>query len=125
MGTEAKFLEITLWTKEEPQKAIADFQKMMAEGETVELAYVAKRDRVLFTNKRILIINVQGITGRKVDYHTIPYSKLSSFSIETSGTFDLESELKLWVSGLGGIELHFIKGVDIKVIGRYLTNKLI
>ncbi|MGL4307674.1 MAG: PH domain-containing protein, partial [Cetobacterium sp.] len=61
--------------------------------------------------------------GKKVDYHTIPYSKIASFSIETSGTFDLDCELKLWVSGLAGIEIKFLKGIDIKEVGRLLASK--
>lgn len=104
---------------------LENFLICYADGEIVELGYIAKRDRVLFTNKRILMINVQGLTGKKVDFHTIPYSKISSFSVETSGTFDLDSELKIWVSRLAGVELQFLKGIDIKEVGRFLTNKIV
>ena len=125
MGAEASKISVVLWEKIEPSKAMGKFGDMLAEGEYVELSYIAKRDRLIFTNKRVLIINVQGLMGTKVDFHTIPYSKISSFSVETSGTFDLESELKLWISGLSGVEIQFIKGLDIREVGRYLTNKLI
>ena len=107
MGLNTATISIVLWEKTSPSNAIGKFSDMLADGEIVELGYIAKRDRVLFTNKRILMINVQGLTGKKVDFHTIPYSKISSFSIETSGTFDLDSELKIWVSGLAGVELQF------------------
>ncbi len=125
MGADAKFLSIVLWKKASDREALEKVEDLLADGEVIELAYIAKRDKVLFTNKRMLIMNVQGLTGKKIDYHTIPYSKITSFSIETAGTFDLESELKIWVSGLGGIEIQFIKGMDIKEAGRYLTGKLV
>ena len=125
MGLNSATISIVLWEKTSPSNAIGKFSDMLADGEVVELGYIAKRDRVLFTNKRILMINVQGLTGKKVDFHTIPYSKISSFSVETSGTFDLDSELKIWVSGLAGVELQFLKGIDIKEVGKFLTNKII
>lgn len=125
MGLNAATISIVLWEKTSPSNAIGNHSDMLADEEIVELGYIAKRDRILFTNKRILIINVQGLTGKKVEYHTIPYSKITSFSVETSGTIDLDSELKIWVSGLAGIEVKFLKGIDIKEVGRYLTNKTI
>ena len=125
MGANAQFLSIVLWKKASEKEALEKVEDLLANEEVVELAYITKRDKILFTNKRILIMNVQGLTGKKIDYHTIPYSKITSFSIETAGTFDLDSELKIWVSGLGGVEIKFIKGIDIKEAGKYLTNKLI
>ncbi|MGL6114246.1 PH domain-containing protein [Cetobacterium sp. SF1] len=120
MALKTEEISVVMWNKIEGADRHED---MLASEEIVELAYGAKRDKVIFTNKRILIINVQGLTGKKVDYHTIPYSKIASFSIETSGTFDLDCELKLWVSGLAGIEIKFLKGIDIKEVGRLLASK--
>lgn len=125
MWANAQFLSIVLWKKASEKEALEKVEDLLTNEEVVELAYIAKRDKILFTNKRILIMNVQGLTWKKIDYHTIPYSKITSFSIETAGTFDLDSELKIWVSGLGGVEIKFIKGIDIKETGKYLTNKLI
>jgi hypothetical protein len=53
----------------------------------------------VFTNKRLILIDKQGITGRKVDYHSIPYRAITQFKIETAGHFDLDAELKIWISG--------------------------
>ncbi|MEG2347418.1 MAG: PH domain-containing protein [Cetobacterium sp.] len=120
-----KPVSVFLTTKVDSVKAIDKFEEMLLDSEKVELGYIATRDRLIFTDKRILIINVQGLTGKKVDFHTIPYSKISSFSVETSGTFDLDSELKIWVSGLAGIEIKFLKGINIKEIGQFITSKII
>lgn len=120
-----KPVSVLLTTKVDSIKAIDKFEDMLLENEKIELGYIATRDRLIFTDKRILIINVQGLTGKKVDFHTIPYSKISSFSVETSGTFDLDSELKIWVSGLAGIEIKFLKGINIKEIGQFITSKII
>ncbi|GAC32400.1 PH domain-containing protein [Paraglaciecola polaris] len=70
-------------------------------GATEEIQQVFKviRDMYVFTNKRLLLIDKQGLTGRKVDYHSIPYRAITQFKIETAGHFDLDAELKIWVSG--------------------------
>ncbi|MBU3019861.1 PH domain-containing protein [Paraglaciecola agarilytica] len=70
-------------------------------GATEEVQQVFKvvRDMYVFTNKRLLLIDKQGLTGRKVDYHSIPYRAITQFKIETAGHFDLDAELKIWVSG--------------------------
>lgn len=76
---------------------------------------------VIFTNKRIITINVQGLTGKKKDYTSLPFSKLQAFSIETSGHFDLDSELTLAYSGLGTIKLEFTGSTDILEINKFIS----
>ena len=74
---------------------------MLINGEQVLSAYQTIRDFVVFTNKRVISVNVQGMTGKKKDYTSLPYSKISAFSVETLGVFDLDSELEMYFSGLG------------------------
>ena len=76
-------------------------------GETIVGSYRAIRDGVVFTNKRIIAVNVQGVTGKKKDFTTLPYSKIQAFSIETSGVFDLDSELELYFSAAGKVKFEF------------------
>lgn len=83
------------------------------------------RDSVVFTDKRLIAINVQGITGKKRDFTTLPYSKIQAFSIETAGTFDLDAELELWFSGLGKVRLEFKGGVDIRQISQVIATFLL
>jgi len=76
--------------------------------------FKAVRDFVVFTNKRLIAVNVQGMTGKKRDFTSLPYSKVQAFSVETAGTFDLDAELDLWFSGLGKVRLEF-KGMRTSV----------
>ena len=85
-------------------------------------AYKGMRDFVVFTDKRVIAVNVQGITGKKVDYTSLPYSKIVAFSVETSGTFDLDAELDIWLSGLGKVRFEFKGQVDIKQINRIISS---
>ena len=77
------------------------------DGEEIIGTYKGMRDGIVFTNKRIIAINVQGITGKKKDYTSIPYSKIQTFSVETAGVLDLDSELEICISGLGTIKFDF------------------
>lgn len=75
-----------------------EYGKLLIEGEVIELGFKLIRDVFIFTNKRLILIEKQGITGSKVEYKSITYKSISRFSVETAGTFDLEAELKIWVS---------------------------
>ena len=90
-------------------------------GEEIIGSFQSIRDGVVFTNKRIIAINIQGITGKKKDFTSLPYSKIQSFSVETAGHFDLDSELILWFSGLGTVKLEFTAGTDVTAICRMIS----
>ena len=100
-------------------KIINDF---LIDGELVIGAYKSVRDGVVFTNKRIIAINVQGITGKKRDYTSIPYSKISTFSLETAGLLDLDAELELYLSGVGKVKFQFTGQTDVKEICRAISQ---
>ena len=89
-------------------------------GEHIIWTFKAVRDFVVFTNKRLIAVNVQGMTGKKKDFTSMPYSRIQSFSVETAGSFDLDSELDLWFSGLGRVRLEFKSGADIREIGQLI-----
>jgi hypothetical protein len=76
-----------------------DLEMILCEGEEIERAYVVIRDSFVFTNRRLLLIDKQGLTGKKVEYHSIPYKSITHFSVETAGHFDLDADLKIWISG--------------------------
>lgn len=100
-------------------KIINDF---LIDGETVIGAYKSVRDGVVFTNKRMITINIQGLTGKKQDYTSIPYSKISTFSLETAGFFDMDSELELYMSGVGRLKFQFTGSTDVKAICRAIST---
>ncbi len=83
----------------ENDKVESELKDLLAPTEKVEHAYKLIRDLIVFTDKRLLLIDKQGMTGKKVEYHSIPYKSVVHFSIETAGTFDLDAELKIWLSG--------------------------
>lgn len=83
------------------------------------------RDYVVFTTKRIIAVNVQGITGKKKDFTSLPYSKVQVFSIETAGVLDMDSELELWFSGLGMVKFDFTGASDIIKIGQLISNAIL
>ena len=105
--------------KLKPSEEYADkVTSLLVEGEKVIGSFKALRDGVVFTDKRIIAVNVQGITGKKKDYSSLPYSKIVVFSVETAGTFDLDSELELYFSGLGKVKFDFTGQTDVAAIAR-------
>jgi hypothetical protein len=80
-------------------EAERDLTNVLAEDEKVERAFQLVRDLIIFTNRRLLLVDKQGITGRKTEYRSIPYRAVTHFSVESAGTLDLEAELKIWISG--------------------------
>ncbi|QJR15089.1 PH domain-containing protein [Usitatibacter palustris] len=76
----------------------AEFSPVLTEGEVVEHAYQLIRDYFVFTNRRLVVVDKHGITGSKVEYHSIPHKAISHFSVETGGAFDLDAELKIRIS---------------------------
>ena len=99
---------------------------ILIDGEQPILAFQAVRDMVVFTNKRLIVINAQGLIGKKKSFASLPYARIQAFSTETSGNFDLDSELELWFSGLGQVKLEFSGTVNIseicKFIGAYVLQ---
>lgn len=95
-----------------PERLAADYGKLLVEGERIEIGFIVLRDTFVFTSHRLILVNVQGITGSKVEYLSIPYGKITKFSIETAGTFDLDAELKIWV---GSDPVPLVKKFNRKV----------
>ena len=98
---------------------------LLIPGEQILASFQAIRDGVVFTDKRIIAINVQGITGKKMDMTSLPYSKIQAFSWETAGVMDLDSELELWFSGLGKVRFEFAARTDISALCRMISEKVL
>lgn len=100
-------------------------ETIIAEGEIILDSYKSMRDGVVFTNRRLIAVNVQGLSGKKVDFTSIPYKKIGMYSVETSGAFDNDSELTLVVSGLRKPLLFEFKGrTNIVQIARYISEAI-
>jgi hypothetical protein len=100
------------------------FELFLAPDESIILSYKHLRDKVIFTTNKIICFDVQGITGSKKEFRFFPYSKISSFSVETAGFFDADSDFKIWVSGVGCFEIKFGKKIDIKELGSFMSSKI-
>lgn len=100
----------------------ARITELLIEQENIISIFKGIRDFVAFTNKRVIAVNVQGITGKKVDFTSLPYSKITAYSVETAGHFDLDAELDLWFSGLGKVRFEFKGHVDIKHINKIISS---
>ena len=95
---------------------------LIIDGEQIVACFKAVRDFVVFTDKRLIAVSVQGITGKKRDFTSLPYSKIQAFSVESAGSFDLDAELDLWFSGLGEVRLEFKGSVDIRRLGHMIAT---
>lgn len=100
-----------------------EFGHILAKNENIEKAYKLIRDMFLFTNKRLILVDKQGLTGKKMEYHSIPYRSITRFSIETAGHFDLDAELKIWISGNPNpIQKQFNKNQNIYELQSVLAD---
>lgn len=109
------------------EKLNEKYARLLIDGETVELGFKLFRDVFMFTNKRLILIDVQGLTGSKVEYKCLPYKHISRFSLETAGTFDLDAELKIWISSEDTLTVSkkFNKSINIYEVQKYLAAKVL
>ncbi len=105
-----------------PEDGLKTVQPLLIGGEQLLSAYRGVRDLVVFTNKRVIAVNIQGVTGKKKDFTSLPYAKISAFSVETSGVFDIDSELQLWYSGIGKVFFEFSGSSNIVQIGQIIAT---
>lgn len=108
------------------EKLNEKYGRLLAEDEVIELGFQLFRDTFMFTNKRLILVDVQGLTGSKVDYKSMPYKSISRFSIETAGTFELDAELKIWISSENtpSVSKKFNKSIDVYEVQKYLASKI-
>lgn len=100
-----------------------EFKHLLGSTERFEKAYKLIRDLFIFTDKRLILVDKQGITGKKVEIHSYPYKSITHFSIETAGTFDMDAELKIWISGTAApVEKKFNKSLNIYELQSVLAD---
>ena len=110
-------------SKIDSAKIQQEFSQILAPGERVEHAYQLIRDYFVFTDKRFVLVDKQGLTGSKTEYHSIPYKSITHFSIETAGTFDLDAELKIWISSTAApIQKQFNKKLSVYEVQSVLAS---
>ena len=107
----------------DPASANNEFGRLLGHGEQFHAGYQLVRDSFLFTIRRLILVDKQGITGRKIEYHSVLYRSITHFSVETAGSFDLDAELKIWISGNPmPIEKQFSRNVNIYEVQAMLAH---
>ena len=109
------------------EELIKNYSLLLADGEEIELGFKLIRDTFIFTTKRLILVDKQGLTGNKTEYKSISYKSISRFSIETAGTFDLDAELKIWVSSelQPSIKKQFNKSVNVYDVQKVLAHHVL
>ncbi len=111
----------------EKAKLQGEYRQLLVAGEEIEIGFKLIRDTFIFTSKRLILIDKQGVTGRKMEYMSIPYKSISRFSIETAGTFDLDAELKIWISSEDqpSVTKKFNNSVNVYDVQRLLASHVL
>ena len=100
-----------------PEQTRKELDGILLPDEPVEVAFKVVRDLFVFTDRRLILVDKQGVTSRKVAYLVVPFRAITSYSIETAGTLDMDSELKVWVSGRADpIQRTLKRGANIRGI---------
>jgi hypothetical protein len=104
-----------------------EYAYLLIDGEIIELGFKLIRDMFIFTNKRLILVDKQGLTGNKLEYKSVTYKSITRFSIETAGTFDLDAELKIWVSSEvePSIKKQFTKAVNVYEVQKVLATHVL
>lgn len=113
--------EITNWTFVEEAPIPNDAQALMAPGEQPIVAFKTFRDSAIFTNKRLIVRDAQGLRGKKVEMYSLPYSSINMWSTENAGTLDFNAEIELWTRA-GKIKIKIGRGLDVRAIDRLIGN---
>ena len=103
------------------------FGLLLTEGEEIELGFKLIRDTFILTTKRLILVDKQGVTGSKTEYKSISYKSISRFSVETAGTFELDAELKIWISSepQPSITKQFNKSVNVYEVQKVLAQHVL
>lgn len=109
------------------EELVKKYGQLLIENEEIELGFKIIRDTFIFTSKRLILVDVQGITGSKTEYKSITYKSISRFSVETSGSFDLDAELKIWISSEAqpSIKKQFNKSVNVYEVQKVLAHHIL
>lgn len=100
----------------------SEFATLLISGEQIEHAYRLFRDLIVFTNKRLIMTDKQGLTGKKVEFMSIPYNSITKFSKESAGRFDADAEIKVWVRGdPAPLQFEFRKDKNVDDVYRVLS----
>lgn len=105
-----------------PEKHLKQLEAMLLDDEKIACCFQTVRDYVVFTDRRMIAVNIQGVTGLKQSFTSLPYKRVQCFAVESAGVLDLDGELELWFSGLGLVQLEFTGGTDVSYICKLIAE---
>ena len=115
---------VASWVFMQETSVPGDVNDLLVPGEEAVAAYKTVRDVAVFTNKRLIVKDAQGLTGKKVEIYSLPYSSVVMWSTENAGKFDFDSEVELWTKA-GHIKISLKKGVDVRKFDTLLSNAVL
>lgn len=116
---------ILAWTLVSECPIPDDLNDLLVVGETAVAAYKTFRDSAIFTNKRLIMRDSQGATGKKAEVYSLPYASISMWVTENAGkSLDIETKISLWTK-IGHIKIHLSKGVDVRKIDKLIATVLL
>ena len=98
---------------------------LLCEGEAILQPFQGLRDGVVFTDRRLIAVNTQGVTGKKKMYAVLPYTRIQAYTLESAGMLDFDSEMELWFSGLGCVTLEFLAGSDLFALSHLMDQAIL
>ncbi len=101
-----------------------DIYEILADGENPIAAYKTFRDSAIFTNKRLIVRDVQGVTGKKIESYSLPYSSILMWSSENAGIIDINAEIEIWTK-LGKIKINLRKDIDIRKFDKLISDAIL
>lgn len=119
-----EFSSIVEWTLYEEIPIPNDVNELLIRGEQAHAAYKTFRDSAIFTSKRLIIRDAQGIRGRKVEIYSIPYSSINMWSTENAGSLDYNAEVQLWTRA-GHIKINLSRKVDVRRFDWIIANSVL
>ncbi len=102
----------------------AKYENVLMDGEQIEMEFKGLRDGMLFTDRRMIVLNSQGITGKKVEVSSFPWKSITAYSVENSGAVDFDAELKICGSGWGVCGVQMTKGTNVRAVAQYINSKI-
>ncbi len=115
---------LAVWTFGAECSIPSDVQDLLVDGEVAECAFKTIRDSAIFTNKRLIVRDSQGITGKKTEVYTLPYKSINMYSSENAGIIDFNAEIELWTRA-GQIKINLARGADINKINKLIAKHIL
>lgn len=120
----ADLSNLLLWTFTSECETPQDVAELLVPGEETVAAYKTIRDSAVFTNKRLVVRDAQGLTGKKVEIYSLPYSAINMWSTENAGKLDINAEVELWTRA-GHIKINLKKGIDVRKLDSIIARSVL